>query len=169
ARPELTHDPLRSSAALDTYWLRMTSLDGYVISAWLTIPKGAGPFGAVMYPPSYMSVVTPAPYEYRARVVTMTIMSRGQRGADTPYAAAFPGHLTVGIKHPDTWVFRGVVADAIRAWEVLRDLPQVASDRMAISGNDLGLIVNARRPEAKAIHVNGSFPYRMLENAGQTD
>lgn len=169
AHPELTHDPLRSSDILDTYWLRMTSLDGYAIAAWLTIPKGDGPFPAVMYPPAYMSVVVPAPYEYRARAVTMTVMSRGQRGADTPYAAAYPGHLTVGIEHPDTWVFRGVVADAIRAWETLRDLPHVDGNRMAISGNDLGLLVNARRPGAKAVHINGSFLYRMLDNAGQTD
>lgn len=169
AHPEITHNPLRSSDVFDTYWMRMTSLDGYVIAAWLTIPKGDGPFPAVMYPPAYMSVVVPAPYEYRARAVTMTIVSRGQRGADTPYAAAYPGHLTVGIESPETWVFRGVVADAIRAREVLRRLPQVDSDRMAMSGNDLGLLVNARRPGAKAIHVNGSFLYRMLENAAQTD
>ncbi|HWV22813.1 MAG TPA: acetylxylan esterase [Thermomicrobiales bacterium] len=169
ARPELTFDPLRSSDVLDTYWLQITSLDGYVIAAWLTIPKGEGPFPAVMYPPSYMSVVVPAPYEYRARMVTMTVVSRGQRGADKPYAAAFPGHLTVGIEDPGTWIFRGVVADAIRAWEVLGELSQVDPDRMAIFGNDLGLLVNARRPGAKAVHVNGSFFYRMLENAGQTD
>lgn len=169
ARPEITHDPLRSGDAADTYRLRMTSLDGYVIAAWLTIPKGAGPFPAVLYPPAYMSVVVPAPYEYRARAVTMTVISRGQRGADTPYAAAFPGHLTVGIEHPDTWIFRGVVADTIRAWEVLRTLPQVDTGRMAISGNDIGLLVNARRPGAKAVHVNGSFLYQMLESARRTD
>lgn len=169
AQPELTHDPLRSGDELDTWRVRMTSLDGYVIAAWLTIPKGDGPFPAVMYPPAYMSVVIPAPYEYRARAITMTVMSRGQRGADKPYAAAFPGHLTVGIESPDSWVFRGVVVDAIRAWEVLRDLPQVDPDRMAMFGNDLGLLVNARRPGAKAVHVNSSFLYRMLENASQTD
>lgn len=167
--PEMTHDPLRSNDLFDTYWLRMTSLDRYVIAAWLSIPKGDGPFPAVMYTPTHMSVVTPAPYEYRTRAVTMNVISRGQRGADKPYAAAYPGHLTLGIEDPDRYVYRGVVADTIRAWEVLRELPQVDRDRMAMTGTDLALLVGARRPGAKAINVGSSFWYRMLDIAAATD
>jgi cephalosporin-C deacetylase len=122
-----------------------------------------------MYASTHMSVVTPAPYEFRARAVTMNVVSRGQRGADKPYAAAFPGHLTVGIDDPDRFVHRGVVGDCIRAWEVLRALPQVDQDRMAMIGTDLALLVDARRPGARAIHVTGSFWYRMLEIAASTD
>jgi cephalosporin-C deacetylase len=167
--PELTHDPLRSNGIFDTYWLRMTSLGHYVIAAWLSIPKGNGPFPAVMYPPAHMSVVTPAPYEFRTRAVTMNVVSRGQRGADRPYAAAFPGHLTLGIEEPDRYIHRGVVADTIRAWEVLRDLPQVDANRMAMIGTDLALLVHARRPGANAINVTSSFWYRMLDIAAATD
>lgn len=167
--PEMAHVPLRSTDLADMYWVRMTSLDRYVIAAWLSIPKGDGPFPAVMYTPAHMSVVTPAPYEVRARAVTMSVISRGQRGADTPYAAAYPGHLTLGIENPDRYIYRGVVADTIRAWEVLRDLPQVDPDRMAITGTDLALVVAARRPGAAAINVAGSFWYRMLTIAAETD
>lgn len=167
--PELTHDPLRSNDIFDTYRVRMTSLDRYVIAAWLNIPKGDGPSPAVMYTPAHMSVVTPAPYEFRTRAVTMNVVSRGQRGADKPYAAAYPGHLTMGIENPDRYIYRGVVADAIRAWEVLRALPQVDQDRMAMIGTDLALLVDARRPGAKAIHVNAGFWYRMLDIAASTD
>ena len=169
AAPELTHDPLRSNELFDMYWLRMTSLDRYVIAAWLSIPKGGGPFPAVMYTPAHMSVVTPAPYEFRTRAVTMSVVSRGQRGADKPYAAAYPGHLTLGIEDLDRYIYRGVAADTIRAWEVLRDLPQVDRDRMAMTGTDLALLVDARRPGAKAIDVGASFWYRMLEIAAATD
>jgi len=169
AAPELTHDPLRSNDIFDTYWMRMTSLDRYVIAAWLNIPKGDGPFPAVMYTPTHMSVVTPAPYEFRTRAVTMNVISRGQRGADKPYAAAYPGHLTLGIKDPESYIYRGVVADTIRAWEVLKSLPQVDASRMAMIGTDLALLVNARRPGAKAIHVNAGFWYRILDIAASTD
>jgi cephalosporin-C deacetylase len=169
AAPEMTHDPLRSNELFDTWWVRMTSLDRYTIAAWLSIPTGDGPFPAVMYTPAHMSVVTPAPYEMRARAVTMSVVSRGQRGADTPYAAAYPGHLTHGIENPDRYIYRGVVADTIRAWEVLRELPEVDRDRMAMTGTDLALLVDARRPGATAINVGGSFWYRMLDIAAATD
>ncbi len=169
AHPEFEHDLLRSHDLFDTYRVRMTSLDRYVIAAWLSVPKGDGPFPAVMYTPTYMSVVTPAPYEFRTRAITMNVISRGQRGADRPYAAAFPGHLTVGIDDPDRYIFRGVVADTIRAWEVLRNYPKVDTDRRAMIGTDFALLVNARRPGAKAMHVTGSFWYRMKEIAAGTE
>jgi cephalosporin-C deacetylase len=169
AAPEMTHDQLRSNELFDTYWVRMTSLDRYTIAAWLSIPKGDGPFPAVVYTPAHMSVVTPAPYEVRTRAVTMSVASRGQRGADKPYAAAYPGHLTHGIENPDRYIYRGVVADTIRAWEVLRELPEVDRDRMGMTGTDLALLVDARRPGAKAINVGGSFWYRMLDIAAATD
>lgn len=169
AAPELTHDPLRSNEIFDTYWVRMTSLGNYVIAAWLNIPKGDGPFPGILYTPPHMSVVTPAPYEFRTRAVTMNVITRGQRGADKPYAAAYPGHLTLGIEDPDSYIYRGVVADTIRAWEVLGSWPQVDTSRMAMIGNELALLVNARRPGAKAIHVNAGFWYRPLDLAASTD
>lgn len=169
ANPEFEHDPLRSNNIFDTYRVRMTSLDGYVIAAWLNVPKGEGPFPAVLYPSTHMSVVMPAPYEFRTRAITMNVISRGQRGADKPYAAAFPGHLTVGIEAPDRYIARGVVADQIRAWEVLRSHPGVDTERMGMIGTDLALLIDARRPGANAIHVTGSFWYRMLDTAARTD
>lgn len=169
ANPEFEHDALRSNGLFDVYKVRMTSLGNYVIAAWLSVPKGDGPFPAIMYAPDYMSVVTPAPYEFRTRAITLSVISRGQRGADKPYAAAFPGHLTVGITDPDTYIFRGVVADAIRSWEVLCDHPKVDTERMAIIGTDLGLLVNARRPGARAMHLKSSFWYRSFEIAAGSD
>lgn len=169
AKPEFEHDGLRSSDLFDMYKVRMTSVDDYVIAAWFSVPKGDGPFPAVMYTPTYMSVVTPATYEFRTRAITMNVISRGQRGADRPYAAAFPGHLTLGIDDPDRYIFRGVAADSIRAWEVLCRHPKVDSSHMAMIGTDLALLVNSRRTGAKAVHVTGSFWYRMKEIAAGTD
>lgn len=168
ANAHIVRDELRSGEQFDGYRIEMTSLDRYVIGAWLSVPKGDGPHPAVLYTPAYMSVVTPAPYEFRTRYVTMSLYTRGQRGADKPYAAAFPGHLTEGITDPDTYIFRGVVADTIRAWEELRKLPFVDPERCAMSGNDLALLVDARRPGAKAINVGASFWYRIQDSAAAT-
>lgn len=166
----ITKDHRRSGEEMDIFRVEMTSVDNYVIAAWLTIPHGDGPFPALLYAPTPMSVVTPAPYEYRARYVTMSVMSRGQRGADTPYAAAFPGHLTKGIDDPDRWTMRGVLADTLRALDVLAELPQVDPARIGLTGNDLALAVAARRSQTvAAVSPGTSFWYKTRELASGTD
>ncbi|MBA2290810.1 MAG: acetylxylan esterase [Chloroflexia bacterium] len=169
ANPEFERQALQSTDFATMYRVRMTSVGNYPIAAWLSIPTGEGPFPVVIATPGYGSVVTPSHYDMRQRFVTMTIMSRGQRGADKPYAAAYPGHLTEGIASPDTYVFRGVVADLIRAYEVLTALPEVDPDQIGITGNDMALLLAARRPGARAVQVTATFWYRLAELAASTE
>jgi cephalosporin-C deacetylase len=169
ANPEFTVAPLQTNEHATTYTVRMTSLGSYPIAAWFSVPVGEGPFPALVATPGYASVVTPAHYDLRQRFVTMTMMTRGQRGADKPYAAAFPGHLTNEIASPDSWIFRGVMADMLRAYEVLRDHPAVDADRIGIAGTDAGLLLNARRPGAAAVQVTAPFWYRLAEMAAVTE
>ena len=169
ANPEFTVAPLQSNDDATVYTVRMTSIGSYPIAAWLSVPSGEGPFPALVAPAAYASVVTPAHVDLRRRFVTMTMKTRGQRGADKPYAAAYPGHLTEGIDDPDAWIFRGVMADMLRAYEVLRDHPAVDADRIGIAGNDAGLLLNARRPGAAAVQVTAPFWYRLAEMADGTD
>lgn len=169
ANPELTVAPLQTNDDASVFRVRMTSIDNYPIAAWFSVPRGDGPFPAVVATPGYGSVVVPAHVDLRRRYVTMTMMTRGQRGADMPYAAAYPGHLTEGIASPDSYVFRGVMADMLRAYEVLRDHPSVDGDRIAIAGSDMGLLLNARRPGAKAVQVTAPFWYRLFEMASVSE
>ena len=169
ANPEFTVAPLQSNDDATVYTVRMTSLGSYPIAAWLSVPAGEGPFPALVTPATYASVVTPAHVDLRRRFVTMTMKTRGQRGADMPYAAAYPGHLTEGIDDPDAWIFRGVMADMLRAYEVLRDHPAVDGARIGIAGSDAGLLLNARRPGAAAVQVTAPFWYRLAEMADRTD
>lgn len=169
ANPEFTFEPLQSNDDATVYTVRMSSAGSYPIAAWMSVPAGEGPFPAFVTPVTYASVVTPAHVDIRRRFVTMTMKTRGQRGADKPYAAAYPGHLTEGIDDPDTWIFRGVMADMLRAYEVLRDHPAVDADRIGISGSDAGLLLNARRPGAAAVQVTAPFWYRLAEMADSSD
>lgn len=169
ANPEFTVAPLQTNEHATVYTVRMTSLDRYPIAAWFSVPKGEGPFPALVTAPAYASVVVPAHYDQRRRFVTMTMMTRGQRGADRPYAAAYPGHLTNGIGSPDTYVFRGVMADMLRAFEVLRDHPAVDRERIGVVGTDAGLLLAARRPGIRAVQVASTFWYRLAEMAAGTE
>src|SRR5690606_32518206 len=101
-------------------------------------------------------------YTDRLRYVVLTVMHRGQRLADSPYAASYPGLLTEGIADENTYVYRGIVADCLRAAEFLAELPEVDRTRIAVTGDDLAILTAARRPVFAAVNVSGVLLYRLL-------
>ena len=147
ARPEVEAIPLRSTDFATLYGVRLTSLGPYRLFAYLSIPTGPGPFPAIYYAPKYQSVLEIIPQGtanlQRSRYVTFSLAARGQRNADSPYAAMFPGLLTDGIDDPATYVFRGVAADAVRGLEFLLTRPEVDPSRVIAVGNDMALITAA--------------------------
>lgn len=169
AMPEFEALPLHSTDFSTTYRVRMTSIGPYRIAAYLSIPHGDGPFPALMLAPGYGSVVTPPPYEDRQRYAVLSLMHRGTRGADRPYAAAFPGLLTDGIEAIDTWRYRGILADCLRGFEVLIDRPEVDRSRVAIQGSDIALLIAARRPEVTAVALGATFFHRLRELYRRTE
>jgi len=144
---EVTPIPLRTTDFATLYGVRLTSLGPYRIFGFLSIPKGTGPFPAIYYTPRYHSVVQPFPQgtsnELRRHVITLSIAARGQRNADKPFAADFPGWLTTGIADPGAYIFRGVVADCVRGLEFLAAQENVDPARIAVVGNDLAFVTAA--------------------------
>jgi len=144
ARPEIEPLPLRSTDFATLHGVRLTGLGPYRLFGYLSVPAGAGPFPAIYYAPKYQSVLEIIPQGtanlQRSRYVTFSLAARGQRNADTPYAAMFPGLLTDGLDDPAAYVFRGVVADAVRGLEFLLTRPEVDPARAVVAGNDLALM-----------------------------
>jgi cephalosporin-C deacetylase len=144
ARPEIEALPLRNTPFATLYGVRLTSLGPYRLYGYLSIPAGTGPFPAIYYAPKYQSVLEIIPQGtanlQRSRYVTFALAGRGQRNADTPYAAMFPGQLTDGIDDPEAYVFRGVVADSVRGLEYLLGRREVDNARVVVAGNDVALI-----------------------------
>jgi cephalosporin-C deacetylase len=145
--------PLRCTEEATCYGLRLTSLGPYRLFAYLSVPRGTGPFPAIFFAPGYQSVVEVLPQgqarEKRGRFITLSLAARGQRNADRPYAAAFPGLLTDGIEDPARYVFRGIVADSVRGLEVLLARPEVDAERVAVAGtSDVALLTAALLPRA---------------------
>jgi cephalosporin-C deacetylase len=165
ARPVLERIPRRCTADFTGYEVRLTSLGPYRIFGYLSVPTGEGPFPALLTTPRYGSVNNPPHYNDRLRYVTLTIAHRGQRTADSPYAAAYPGLLTDGITDAASFVYRGIVADCLRAAEYLTGLPEVDASRVAVVGDDLAVLTAARRRLFAALQVTGALLYR----AGEED
>lgn len=145
ARPELEFLPRQSTGDFKTYALRLTSIGPYRIFGFYCVPQGEGPFPAILQTPRYGSVNHISDYNDRLRYVCLQIMHRGQRLADVPFSAAYPGLLTHDIDQPERYIYRAIVADCLRAAEFLLSRDEVDPERVAILGDDLALITAARR------------------------
>ena len=167
ARPALEPLPRHGTDFCDVYALRLTSLGPYRIFGYYSVPRGPGPFPALLTTPRYGSVNHVPDYNDRQRYVCLTLMHRGQRLADEPYAAAYPGLLTEGIADPQTYIYRGIVADCLRGAEFLRERPEVDQSRVAVAGDDLALLAAARRPGFAVVQAAGLLLYRLSEAAGR--
>jgi len=165
--PEIDVLPLRSTDFATLYGVRLTSLGPYRIFGYLSIPTGAGPFPAIYYAPKYQSVLEIIPQGtanlQRSRYITFALAGRGQRNADTPYAAMFPGLLTEGIDSATSYIFRGIVADSVRGVHFLLTRRELDTAHVVVVGNDLALIAAALAPGVT--HV-ASAPALFYNTAG---
>jgi cephalosporin-C deacetylase len=172
ARPELQTIPLRSTAFATLYAVRLTGVGPYRLFGYLSIPTGAGPFPAIYYAPKYQSVLEIIPQGtanlQRSRYITFSLAGRGQRNADTPYAAMFPGLLTDGIDDAAAYVFRSVVADSVRGLEFLLTRRELDPARVVVVGNDLALITGALTSGATHVMTAPALFYRTVELAPKT-
>ncbi|MGH2541223.1 MAG: acetylxylan esterase, partial [Ardenticatenaceae bacterium] len=107
-RPEVDILPIRCTDFASLYTVRLTSVGPYRLFAYLSIPKGEGPFPVIYYTPKYASVleIIPqgSPNAERSRFITFSLGARGQRNSDQPFSAMFPGLLTEGIDSPESYV-----------------------------------------------------------------
>src|SRR5215510_12515210 len=172
ACPEIDVLPLRSTDFATLYGVRLTSLGPYRLFGYLSIPTGAGPFPAIYYVPKYQSVLEIIPQGtanlQRSRYITFALAGRGQRNADTPYAAMFPGLLTDGIDQAASYIFRGIVADSVRGLQFLLTRPELDYTRVVVVGNDMALITAALQPGATHVVTAPTLFYNTAELAPRT-
>jgi len=151
AAPTLDPNPIRSTDFSTCYSLYLTSLGPYRLYAYYSVPRGDGPFPAILHTPGYASVVTQTPFEERQRYVSMALCARGQRLSDKPFAASFPGLAIVGIDEPATYIYRGIVADTVRAIDFLLGRREVDARQITLAGGDTALLGAALRPDVSAV------------------
>jgi cephalosporin-C deacetylase len=158
---------------VDVYDLTFAGFGGHPVRAWLRVPRwrtGALP-GIVQFH-GYGSGRGRAIEDLlwaSAGYAHLVMDTRGQggdfAGGDTgdPVGSgpSFPGFLTRGITDKDSYYYRRVFTDAVRAVEVLRGLALVDENRVAAIGNSQGggiaLAVAGLVPDLSALYVQAPF------------
>jgi cephalosporin-C deacetylase len=153
-----SHDLDVDSKQVDTPYRTVTVYDvrfgGYAgdrISAWLTTPRGLdGPLPAVVEFVGYgggRDLPGTSLAWASAGYAHLVMDSRGQGagwggGGDTPdphgSGPSAPGVMTRGVEHPDTYYYRRLMTDAVRAVDAVRSLPTVAVDSVSVQGVSQG-------------------------------
>ena len=147
-RSEEVDTPYRTVAVRD---VTFSGFGGDRIGAWFTVPRGeSGPLPAVVEFIGYNGGRDLPGESLRwasAGYAHLLVDTRGQgarwgaggRTAD-PHGSgpATPGFMTRGIDHPDTYFYRRVFTDAVRAVEAVRTLPGVDAGRVAVQGASQG-------------------------------
>ncbi|WP_426324134.1 acetylxylan esterase [Microbacterium sp. E-13] len=150
AAPELVrlNTPYR---LVDIFDVTFSGFGGDPVKAWLTLPAGAeGPLPAVVEFQGYGGGRGLAGERLgwaAAGYAHLFMDTRGQgsmwgSGGDTldPHGTgpSSSGFMTRGIENPETYYYRRVFTDAVRAVDAMRSLPQVDADRVAVCGASQG-------------------------------
>jgi cephalosporin-C deacetylase len=176
-----THDLGVTSQPVNTPFRTVTvydvSFSGYAgdrISAWLTTPRGVdGPLPAVVEPVGYgggRDLPGSSLWWASAGYAHLVMDSRGQGadwggGGDTPdphgSGPSAAGVMTRGVEHPDTYYYRRLMTDAVRAVDAVRSLPAVAVDSVSVQGvsqgGGLALAVAGLVPDLLAVMPDVPF------------
>ncbi len=169
AVPALERSERHSTDYATLYEVRLTGLGPYRLFGFLSVPTGDGPCPALYLTPRYGSVNNLPHPDDRRRYVVFQLMHRGQRLADQPFSAPYPGLLTMGIDDPARYIYRAIVADCLRGAEFLLAHPAIDPARVGLRGDDLALLVAARRAGFAAADIGALQFYRLLEARARTE
>lgn len=115
------------------------------VAGWLLVPQTPGRRPALVVYHGYSGcspcVFNLLPWALQGFVV-LAVDCRGQNGRSTD-AAAYPeghrpGYMTAGILDKDTYYYRYVYADGVRAVELAASLESVDADRIGVTGVSQG-------------------------------
>jgi cephalosporin-C deacetylase len=134
--------PLRG---LQCYAVRFDGFQGGRIAGWYLRPEAAGAFPALCIYHGYSQrgarPLDMLPYAAQGMCV-LSMDTRGQNGQSQdlsrPAEGHAPGWMTRGIRDPQTYYYRFVYADAVRALELLAHRDEIDDKRIAVTGFSQG-------------------------------
>ena len=148
APTEFIEDPSRSTAQVKVYRVSYSGAAGAKLAGWLCVPTSEGAHPGLLLLAGYGRPKLEPPIVLAGRgYVTLAAEVVGE-GSGTSYIAQ-------GLEDPKGYAYRGIVINALRAFDLLAGRSEVDPQRLAVSGASQGggvaLILAALRPEVAAV------------------
>jgi cephalosporin-C deacetylase len=137
-------------ATIEVFDVTFPGFRGQPIKAWLRLPKHrSGPLPAVVQYVGYGGGRGRATEELLWASAGFAHLQMDTRGQGSSWSvgdtadpdgggAQHPGFMTRGIGSPETYYYRRLITDAVRAVDAARSLPEVAAERVAVVGKSQG-------------------------------
>lgn len=159
---KLTPDPEHTDAEAACFKAEYASLRGIVVHARYCRPARDGKFPAVLIVPWYSKGAIPPPNSLAKRgVAALEFQARGYEVDQSSYPLENSWYILNGIETPESYVYREIVAHALRGVDFLAVRPEVDASRLAVMGASQGggvsLLVAGLDPRIKA--VSADFPF----------
>ena len=160
---------------LEAFDVTFNGYGGQPIKAWLMLPRQrTEPLPCVLSFIGYgagRGLPTDSLFFASLGYANLVMDTRGQgswgRSGDTPDLESdggnpqYPGFMTRGILKPETYFYRRVFADAVRAIETARAHPSVDASRIAVSGSSQGggIAIAAAALESSVTALIADMPF----------
>ena len=159
---KLTPDPEHTDADAACFKASYASLKGIVIHARYCRPAREGKFPAVLITPWYSKGAIPPPISLaKLGIAALEFQARGFEVDQSSYPLANSWYIFDGIETPESYIYREIVAHALRGLDFLAARPEVDANRLAVMGASQGggvsLLVAGLDPRVSA--VSADFPF----------
>ena len=147
-------DKTKTTATHSVYYVTMQSLNDVTVSGWLTVPKVGGKYPILLGLPGFKVILKPM---YADEMVIFQFNVRKTKPAQEEVLEKESDFNLLGIEDKNTYIYRGVYMDCIRALDFLfayQDLGlKLDVSKIAIAGGSqagsLGLVTVALDHRAK--------------------
>ena len=155
--------PMRSTPEVEVFEAHYSSYGGLRIAGWYARPRHpVGPLPGLLHVPGYAGEpFFPSPLAADGYAV-FSAAPRGKLRSNGVFNPGYPGLLTHNIHDRDSYGYRGFYMDAVRAFDLLLQLPEVDSNRVGVMGGSQGgaltlLVASVRAGSVRA--ASAGVPY----------
>ena len=166
--------PMRSTPEVEVFEAHYSSFGGLRIAGWYARPKHLdGPLPGLLHVPGYAGEpFFPSPLAADGYAV-FSAAPRGKLRSNGVFNPGYPGLLTHNIHDRDSYGYRGFYMDAVRAFDLLLQLPEVDSNRVGVMGGSQGgaltlLVASVRASSVRAASAGVPYLCSIMDAIGLT-
>ena len=165
---------MRSTPEVEVFEAHYSSYGGLRIAGWYARPKHLdGPLPGLLHVPGYAGEpFFPSPLAADGYAV-FSAAPRGKLRSNGVFNPGYPGLLTHNIHDRDSYGYRGFYMDAVRAFDLLLQLPEVDSNRVGVMGGSQGgaltlFVASVRAGSVRAASAGVPYLCSIMDAIGLT-